>query len=108
MTTVPTPGVGDPGPEVTPLIAAPLGGRRRRPSGEPPPLPRHVEHSTRWYLLLAAITAALWAGMSVPLVLGAITQADLVMLHAVAALLSAWLTHVMRGFDAMTSPWVVR
>jgi tRNA A-37 threonylcarbamoyl transferase component Bud32 len=108
MTTLPTPGAGDPGPEVTPLIATPLGGRRRRPSGEPPPLPRRVDHSTRWYLLLGAVAVALWAGMSVPLVLGAITQADLVMLHAVAALRSAWLTHVMLGFDAMSSPWVVR
>ena len=108
MTTLPTPGAGDPGPEVTPLIAGPLGGRRRRPSGEPPPLPRHVDHSTRWYLGLGAVAVALWVGMSVPPVLGAITQADLVMLHAVAALRSAWLTHVMLGFDAMSSPWVVR
>ncbi len=108
MTTLPTPGDGSPGPEVTPLIAASLSGRRRRPSGEPPPLPRHVDHSTRWYLLLAAITGALWAGMSVPLVLGAITWADLVILHGVATLRSAWLTHVMLGFNAMSSSWVVR
>ena len=108
MTTVPAPGAGDPGPEVTPLIAASLGGRRRRPSGEPPPLPRHIDHSTRWYLLLAAIAGALWAGMSVPPVLGVITRADLVMLHAIATLRSAWLTHVMLGIDAIRSPWVVQ
>jgi tRNA A-37 threonylcarbamoyl transferase component Bud32 len=107
MTTLPTPDAGDPGPEVTPPIAASLGGRRRRPSGEPPPLPRHIDHSTRWYLLLAAIAGALWVGMSVAPVLGAITRADLVILHGIAALRSVWLTRVMLGIDEVRSPWVV-
>ena len=82
MTTLPTPRPGHEGSEVPPLIATSLRGRRRRPSGEPPPLPRHINHSIRWYLLLGGVTAALWAGMSVPSVLGVITRGDLAVLRA--------------------------
>ena len=108
MTTLPTPGPSAVGSEVTPLVPALPRGRRRRPSGEPPPLPRHIDHSTRWYLLIAGLAAALWAGMSVPPVLGAITRADLTVLHAVATVRSTWLTQVMLNGNALCSPWVVR
>ena len=97
------------GPKSPPLIAASLRGRRRRPSGEPPPLPRHVDPSIRWYLLLAGLAATLWAAMSVPAVLGVITRADLAVLRAVATVRTAWLTHVMLDVDAaLTSQWTVR
>jgi tRNA A-37 threonylcarbamoyl transferase component Bud32 len=108
MTTLPTPGPRAVGSEVTPLVPALPRGRRRRPSGEPPPLPRHIDHSTRWYLLIAGLAAALWAGMSVPPVLGVITRADLTVLHAVATVRSTWLTQVMLNGNALCSPWVVR
>ena len=109
MTTLPTPRPGHEGSEVPPLIAASLRGRRRRPSGEPPPLPRHIDHSIRWYLLLAGVAAALWAGMSVPAVLGVITRGDLAVLRAVGTVRTAWLTHVMLDVNAaLTSPWTVR
>ena len=55
MSTLPTPRPGTLGPEVTSLIAASPHGRRRRPSGEPPPLPRHIAPGIRWYLLLAGV-----------------------------------------------------
>jgi tRNA A-37 threonylcarbamoyl transferase component Bud32/membrane-associated phospholipid phosphatase len=90
------------------LLAASPGGWRRRPSGEPPPLPRPISRSIRWYLLLGALTAALWAAMSVPAVLGVITRADLAVLQAIATVRSAWLTHLMLGANTLTSPWVVR
>jgi tRNA A-37 threonylcarbamoyl transferase component Bud32 len=89
------------------VTASPLG-RRRRPSGEPPPLPRHIDRSTRWYLLLAVLAGGLWAAMSAEPALGAITRADLAMLHAAAATRSDPLTHVMRGVDALCSPWTVQ
>jgi tRNA A-37 threonylcarbamoyl transferase component Bud32/membrane-associated phospholipid phosphatase len=108
MTTLPTPRPDPVGPEVTPLISASLRGRRRRPSGEPPPLPRHIDQSTRWCLLLAAVTGALWAGMSVPAALGVITRADLAVLRAIAAVRSAWLTRLMLDVNALASPWTVR
>ena len=109
MTTLPTPRPGHEGSEVPPLIAASLRGRRRRPSGEPPPLPRHINHSIRWYLLLAGVAAALWAGMSVPAVLGVITRGDLAVLRGTGTVRTAWLTHVMLDVNAaLTSPWTVR
>jgi len=96
------------GPEVPPLITASPGGRRRRPAGEPPPLPRHIDHSIRWYLALTGIAGALWAAMSVPPVLGLITRADLAVLHAVAAVRTAWLTRLMLDVNPLASPWTVR
>ena len=108
MSTLPTPRSGTLGPEVTSLIAASPHGRRRRPSGEPPPLPRRIAPGIRWYLLLAGVTGALWAAMSVPGILGIITRADLVVLRAIATVRTPWLTHVMLHADALCSPWTVR
>jgi tRNA A-37 threonylcarbamoyl transferase component Bud32/membrane-associated phospholipid phosphatase len=108
MTTLPTPSSSAPGPEVTPLLAASPGGWRRRPSGEPPPLPRPIGRGIGWYLLLGGLTAALWAGMSIPAVLGVITRADLAVLDAIATVRTPWLTQLMLGANALTSQWVVR
>jgi len=80
------------GPVLPPVLATSPLGRRRRPSGEPPPLPRHIEHSTRWYLLLLAL----------------VTRGDLAVLHAVATLRSTPLTKVMLDVDAVRSAWTVR
>ena len=106
MTTVPTPRPGPVGPEVTPLITASPQGRRRRPSGEPPPLPRHIDHSIRWYLALAGVACALWAAMSVPAALGVITRADQVILRAVATVRTDWLNRLMLDVNILASPWV--
>jgi tRNA A-37 threonylcarbamoyl transferase component Bud32/membrane-associated phospholipid phosphatase len=108
MTTLPTPRPGTIGPEVPALITASPQGRRRRPSGEPPPLPRHIDRSTRWYLLLAGAAGALWAAMSVPAALGIITRADLVVLRAVATMRTAWVTRLMLDVNVLASPWTVR
>ena len=105
MTTLPAHGEGEHGSKVTPLIPS---GRRRRPSGEPPPLPRRIDHSIRWYLLLTGLAGALWAAMSVPAVLGVITRADLAVLHAMATMRSAWLTRLMLGVNALESAWTAR
>jgi tRNA A-37 threonylcarbamoyl transferase component Bud32/membrane-associated phospholipid phosphatase len=109
MSTLSTPQPGHEGSEVPPLIAASLRGRRRRPSGEPPPLPRHINRSIRWYLLSAGVTAALWASMSVPVVLGVITQGDLAVLRVVATVRTAWLTHAMLAVNTvLASQWTPR
>jgi len=96
------------GPVLPPVLAASPLGRRRRPSGEPPPLPRHIEHSTRWYLLLLGLTAVIWAGLSIRPVLALVTHGDLAVLHAVATLRSTPLTKVMLDVDAVRSAWTVR
>jgi membrane-associated phospholipid phosphatase len=68
--------------------------RRRRPSGEPPPLPRHLNASGRWWLGLSAGVVVAWSVVlatdSVPLV----DLADTRVLQAVARLHSPGLTEV--------------
>lgn len=96
------------GARPSPVIATSPLGRRRRPSGEPPPLPRHFDASTRWCLLLVGLLGALWAGLSIPLVLGLTTRADIALLQAVAAVRSDGITRLMLGIDAVRSSWVVR
>jgi hypothetical protein len=59
-------------------------------------------------LLLAGLTVALWAGMSVPAILGVITRSDLVVLHAIGTARAPWLTGLMRGANTLTSLWTVR
>ena len=107
MNTVPTPGEAAAGARVSPLITMPLG-RRRRPSGEPPPLPHRIDYTTRWNLLLVGLVGALWAALSIQPVLGLITRGDLFVLHAVAAVRSAPLTSVMLGIDELRWRWVLR
>ena len=93
---------------VAPVVATSPVGRRRRPSGEPPPLPRHIVASTRWYLLFGLAAAALWAGLSLRPVLAAVTAVDLTLLKAVASLRADRLTSVMRAVDDLGSVWAVR
>ncbi|MGE5291221.1 MAG: RIO1 family regulatory kinase/ATPase [Micromonosporaceae bacterium] len=100
-------GSGPDGP-VSPVIATSPLGRRRRPSGEPPPLPRHIETSTRWYLLLAGLAGAFWVVLSIQPILSLITRGDLVVLRAVAAVRTGWLTRLMLDIDAIRSPWTIR
>jgi tRNA A-37 threonylcarbamoyl transferase component Bud32 len=89
------------------IATSPLG-RRRRPSGEPPPLPRHIDYTTRWYLLLIGLGAILWAGLSIRPSAGVITRLDLVVLRALAALRSTPLTRAMLDVGAVCSPWPAR
>ena len=108
MDTPAAPGGRAGGPALPPVLAASPLGRRRRPSGEPPPLPRHIEHSTRWYLLLLGLAAVMWAGLSIRPVLALVTNGDLAVLHAIATLRSTLLTRVMLDVDAVRSAWTVR
>jgi tRNA A-37 threonylcarbamoyl transferase component Bud32 len=67
-----------------------------------------MDPSIRWYLLLAGLAAALWAGLMVPSILGIITRADLVVLRAIAMVRTPWFTHVVLDADALRSQWTVR
>jgi tRNA A-37 threonylcarbamoyl transferase component Bud32/membrane-associated phospholipid phosphatase len=49
---VPPPGPGPP--------AIRRVGRRRRPSGEAPPLPRHLNASGKWWLALSGVVVVVW------------------------------------------------
>jgi hypothetical protein len=50
-----------PDPEAVPGRSTPLGIGRRRPSGEPPALPRDVGRSTRALAASVAVVVAFWA-----------------------------------------------
>ncbi|HJX44247.1 MAG TPA: phosphatase PAP2 family protein, partial [Geodermatophilus sp.] len=68
--------------------------RRRRPSGEPPPLPRHLNASGKWWLGLSAAVLVSWA---VVVATGSLAVVDLVdtrVLQAIATIRSPGLTRV--------------
>ena len=93
---------------VAPVVATSPVGRRRRPSGEPPPLPRHIVPSTRWYLALGVATAGLWIGLSFRPVLAAVTAVDVALLRALDPVRTDALTSVARVADDLGSIWAVR
>src|SRR5579864_5773024 len=97
-----------PAAEIRPVLSSARVGRRRRPSGEPPPLPRRVEPSTAWYLGLGVLTLAFWIAMRTMTGLRMATQADVTILRAIATLRTGPVTAVMRAVNALGSPWVVR
>jgi tRNA A-37 threonylcarbamoyl transferase component Bud32/membrane-associated phospholipid phosphatase len=83
-------------------------GRRRRPSGEPPPLPREIRASTRWYLVAVVVTAAFSMAMVSRPAFVAVTDVDGVVLRALARLRFGALTSGLRGVNDAGTSWVVR
>src|SRR5919112_1694845 len=82
--------------------------RRRRPSGEPPPLPRHLATSGKWWLGLSAAVVLLWA---VGLVTGSIIVVDLVdtrVLQAISEVRSPRLTRVAEVAGGLATPAAVK
>ncbi len=108
METVP--GREDPevSPIVSPFLASSPVGRRRRPSGEAPPLPRHIDATIRGGSVLVGLMIVLWIGLSLPPVLSVVTRVDNAVLRAVAKLRAGPLTAVMHRLHGLGSPWIVR
>ncbi|MBW3574236.1 MAG: phosphatase PAP2 family protein [Actinobacteria bacterium] len=86
-------------------------GRRRRPSGEAPPLPHPINASGWFYLSVLAAIALGW----LLLYLGtgtspfrAVVRADIAVLQQIEALRTDALTAVMLDLHALGSQWVVR
>jgi tRNA A-37 threonylcarbamoyl transferase component Bud32/membrane-associated phospholipid phosphatase len=78
---------------------------RRRPSGEPPPLPRELGMSGK---LLIAITAsailAIVTVMAVDSAGPAVERFDSALLRGLSEIRAAWLTATLRAIDALGSP----
>jgi membrane-associated phospholipid phosphatase/serine/threonine-protein kinase RIO1 len=80
--------------------------RRRRPSGEPPPLPHRINSSGKWWLTLALAVVLLW-------VLAATTRTTAMRLDAVdhavlsriASWRTSWLTQFMDVVGAPATRW---
>jgi membrane-associated phospholipid phosphatase/tRNA A-37 threonylcarbamoyl transferase component Bud32 len=87
---------------------APAGvsaARRRRPSGEPPPLPKALNRSGKYWLLLAVLTLAVAVtAAKVHAVGGRITSLDDDLLRWVIARRATTLTTIMRVVGAVASP----
>jgi membrane-associated phospholipid phosphatase/tRNA A-37 threonylcarbamoyl transferase component Bud32 len=66
---------------------------RRRPSGEPPPLPRHLNASGKWWLALSGLVVVV---VGVVVVTGTATFIDLID------------TRVLQAFAAVRTPWLTR
>jgi tRNA A-37 threonylcarbamoyl transferase component Bud32 len=94
---------------VTPQRGPRGAGKRRRPSGEPPPLPRQLGVSGRVWIAL---------GVSLPVVVGvllaygalgvAFDRWDSAVLRQVAVLRTGWLTTLMVGVNTvLVSRWTI-
>src|SRR3954468_10537670 len=68
--------------------------RRRRPSGEPPPLPRHLNASGKWWLGMSAAVVLAWIVVVLTGTVAVFDVADTRLLQAIATLRSPWLTRV--------------
>ncbi len=96
---------------VTGLAVVSRTGRRRRPSGEAPPLPHPLNASGWFYLAVAAGVVAAWSllyfGFGTD-PFKAVVRADVAVLRAIEGLRTDALTPVMADLHALGSPWSVR
>jgi hypothetical protein len=84
-------------------------GRRRRPSGEAPPLPRTLNRSGRLWLIAAGAVLLLWAGVVANQRTAlAVLEADHVVVEWVAGMRVPLLTDVMQIIHALGSRWTLR
>ena len=83
---------------VSPVVADRTTGRRRRPSGEPPPLPRTVDVESRWLLAATAIAVAVTIAFEFPAVLDAATRAEQTVSRAIADLRWGPLSDVLSDY----------
>src|SRR5437763_1031005 len=81
--------------------------RRRRPSGEPPPLPRHLNASGKWWLALSGGVVVAWIVVWVTGSVPFLDVADARVLEAFAQVRSPPLTSVALAAGALASPVAV-
>jgi tRNA A-37 threonylcarbamoyl transferase component Bud32 len=101
-------GVGEPAVPSRPQRVS-RAGRRRRPSGEAPPLPRTLNRSGRLWLTAAGAVLVLWAGVVVnqPTAVRAL-EIDHAVAEWFAGMRTGVLTDVMQAVHALGSRWTGR
>lgn len=106
----PTPQAAADGAErgIAPVLATSPLGRRRRPSGEAPPLPRHIDRSTKVYAAVVGAGLVLWGILSVQPGMAAVTDLDLAVLRLLHELRTDLLTSAMLTVQALGSQWTIR
>ncbi|MET0325544.1 MAG: phosphatase PAP2 family protein, partial [Ilumatobacteraceae bacterium] len=83
-------------------------GRRRRPSGAPPPLPRSIGRTGRWWIVaLLALVAWLLVALVSPWARGVTERVDASVVRSVAEIRTDWLTTLARGVDRMATGWTM-
>ncbi|CCH87736.1 membrane protein of unknown function, putative kinase domain [Modestobacter italicus] len=89
-------------PQAVPTAVSPTGQappaihrvrRRRRPSGEPPPLPRHLNASGKWWLAMSGLVVVAWVVVWATDSVGRFDVAD---------------TRVLQAFERIRSPALTR
>ena len=78
--------------------------RRRRPSGEPPPLPRHLNASGKWWLALSACVVVAWVAVWATGSVSLFDVADTRVLQALSRLRSPPLTRAALVAGALATP----
>ena len=81
--------------------------RRRRPSGEPPPLPRQLQPSGLYWLLLLAAVLVSWVLLTTTGGAFAVEAVEIRVLTWVEGLRTAQLTAFFRGVDRMVGPVIL-
>ena len=85
------------------------GRQRRRPSGEPPPLPHRILKSGKWWLGVAAGVAvfATVASLSSDIYVR-LEVVDHAVLEGIAAIRTPWLTRVAKVVEAPATAWGIQ
>jgi tRNA A-37 threonylcarbamoyl transferase component Bud32/membrane-associated phospholipid phosphatase len=81
--------------------------RRRRPSGEPPPLPRHLNASGKWWLALSGCVVVAWVVVWATGSVSLFDVADTRILQALSRTRSPPLTRVALVTGALATPVAV-
>ncbi|HZA19999.1 MAG TPA: phosphatase PAP2 family protein, partial [Actinomycetota bacterium] len=82
--------------------------RKRRPSGEAPPLPRDLSSTGRYWLLLAGVVVLAWMVVYLASPIGVTgTRVDLAILRGLSKMRTPVLDDVMRAVMALGSVWVI-
>ena len=96
-------------PSASPITApARTGLGRRRPTGEPPALPRRVSRSTPLYVVLLAFVIGLWVVLLIPAGARVVTRVDNALIGTLEPVRNALLDDVMLAIHAFGSEWTFR
>src|SRR4051794_28751691 len=89
---------GGPGPPALRRVR-----RRRRPSGEPPPLPRHLNASGKWWLTMSGLVVGVWVVVWATGTVHLFDLADTRILQAIAGIRTPTLTRVAEVAGVLAS-----
>jgi membrane-associated phospholipid phosphatase/tRNA A-37 threonylcarbamoyl transferase component Bud32 len=95
-------------PDVMKPQKATSSRRRRRPTGAPPPLPKRIGDTGKWWVT-ALVVFLLWVLIVVliPEVRRQTYRFDTEILQLIASLRTAWLTDVMTAIDRLATGWAL-